>query len=295
MNAGFDLLESIRAEAARGDLRFPTSAQVGARIRQLIADPDCPVDKVARLVQAEPLLAARVVAISNSSAYNRSSRPVTDLRAGVTRLGFRMVQALATALMTRQMSAVSKHPEHRRMAAQLWEHTAHVAALAQVCARSVTRQDPEAAMFAGIVHEIGGFYVLSRAGDAPGLLEELLGRWSVEEQVDDDGAESAPRSGTLESEIGRTILAALEVPAPVVAGIESLWQGYLNIPPATLGDTLLLADSLAPVRSPLTHPGGGPAAEAAQIIDMTVGEEQLSELLQQSQADVRSLSEALRF
>jgi HD-like signal output (HDOD) protein len=287
-----ELLDSLRAETARGELKFPTSAEVGTRIRRLIADPDCPVEKVARLVQAEPLLAARVVGVANSAAYNRTTRPVTDVKVAVNRLGFRMVQALAAALMTRQMSARCAQPEHRRFAAQLWEHTVHVSALAHVCARSVTRQDPEAAMFAGIVHEIGGFYVLSRAA-APGLLDEAMARWCDDGSPVEEGAEAQGPSATLESEIGRAILAALEVPAPVRTGIEALWLGYMNIPPASLGDTLLLADYLAPVRSPFAQPVGEPNRETSKIIDLAVGDEQLSDLLRQSEAEVRSLCEAL--
>jgi len=47
------------------------------------------------------------------------------------------------------------------------EHTAHVASLAHVIARRVTRLDPETALFAGIIHEVGGFYLLSRVKDHP--------------------------------------------------------------------------------------------------------------------------------
>jgi HD-like signal output (HDOD) protein len=116
----------------------------------------------ARLVQAEPLLAARTVAIANSAAYNRSGNDVTNVRAAVQRVGFRTLGALAAP-----SSCASWQRDHRSRlrakADQLWQHSAHVAALAQVIARRVSFVDPETAMFAGIVHEVGGFYLLSRA------------------------------------------------------------------------------------------------------------------------------------
>ena len=65
------------------------------------------------------------------------------------------------------------------------------------------------------------------------------------EDDDDDHAVSPQR------EIGRAVLKALSVPAPVVAAVEVLGTGYLAFPPTTLGDALLLADQLAPVKSPL--------------------------------------------
>ncbi|MCX7170412.1 MAG: HDOD domain-containing protein [Proteobacteria bacterium] len=50
------------------------------------------------------------------------------------RLGFNAVRSLATALATRQMPGSQAARFHQDVAAQLWEHTAHVASLAQVIA-----------------------------------------------------------------------------------------------------------------------------------------------------------------
>jgi HD superfamily phosphohydrolase YqeK len=164
------------------------------------------------------------------------------------------------------------------LAARLWEHTAHVAALAQIIARKVTHLDPETAMFAGIVHEVGGFYLISRAAEYPGLLDEDFSAWNE----------------TGEAELGRALLKVLGVPQAVVDAIEVCWAGYLAMPPTTLGDTLLLADELAPVESPLRDLDGVPREGTAAAIDMLIGEETLVEILQESAEDVRSLAAALR-
>lgn len=274
-----EILKTIAAQAAKGALKFSANAEIALRVRRALDDPDCHIDVASRLVQAEPLLAARVVAIANSVAFNRSGREITDVHTAVGRLGFRTVRALATALVTRQMAGASLLPEHQAMAAQLWEHTAHVAALAHVIARRVTRQDPEAAMFAGIIHEVGGFYLLSRSQEFPSLLEGDLTDW-IEQG---------------ESEIGRAVLTALAVPAPALEAIEALWQGYLTMPAATLGDTLILADWLAPVESPLHQIKGNGMEDLRASIDMVIGQETLADILRESAEEVESLTGALRF
>jgi hypothetical protein len=38
----------------------------------------------------------------------------------------------------------------------------------------LTRQDPEAALFAGLIHEFGALYLISRANDYPALLANEL-------------------------------------------------------------------------------------------------------------------------
>lgn len=273
-----EALQHIAAEAASGDLVFPTSARVALKIKEVLDDPECHVGTVARLIEAEPLLAARSVAIANSVAYNAAGREVADVRTAVARLGFTTLRWLASALVSKQMAGILAQPEQQSMAVQLWEHTAHVAALARVIARRVTRQDPEVAMFAGIVHEIGGFYLLCRSADYPALLDLAPADW--EERG--------------ERVIGRAVLSALVVPQAILAAIEDLWQGYLALPPRTLGDTLLLADELAPVESPLRHFREPAGEKNAAMLDTAIGEKTLLGLLAESRDETDSLLAALR-
>ncbi len=272
------IFTTIAADVAKGELAFPTSARVAMKVRQALDDPDCHVEAAAKLVQAEPLLSARVVATANSAAYNRSGNEITDVRTSVARLGFRTVRSLAMALVTRQLAGSPAGAAGQDLAAQLWEHTAHVASLAHVIARRITKVDPETAMFAGIVHEVGGFYLLSRAKDFPGLLDDGFAEWI--------------ESG--EAEVGRAVLDVLAVPAAVKEAVEAYWAGYLAIPPVTLGDTLLLAEELSPVASPL-HRIDEREKRVPANLDMEIGEETLTGILEESAEEVRSLTGALKF
>ena len=270
-------LKSIAAEAGRGELSFPTNVDATLKLQRALNEPDCHTDLAARLVQAEPLLAARTVAIANSVAYNRAGHDVTNVRAAVQRVGFRTLGALAASVVVRQLASEITDPSLRAKADQLWIHSAHVAALAQVIARRVSFVDPETAMFAGIVHEVGGFYLLSRAEEFPGLVE--------------GGGEDWIEHG--EVAIGRGVLLKLGVPVPVMGAIEALWNGMRALPPETLGDTLLLAKDLAPFPSPLYQRAGATTQESAATIDFTTGEGTLAQVLAESAEEVKSLTAAL--
>lgn len=271
-------LQTITTDAERGNMVFPTHAEIALRVRRLIDDPDCSIEQLSKLISAEPLLAARVVAIANSVAYNLSGRTSTDLRSAIARLGFNTLRTLATAIVVGQMASMAQTPAHRALAARLWEHTAHVAALARVIARRVTHQDPEAAFFAGIVHEVGGFYLIARAGAFPGLLESDLEAWV----------------GEREAQVGRCVLKALEVPEMVQEAAETLWGGFLAMPAESLGDTLLLADRLTPIESPLAELSGLGRKGMAVDIDQQVEGEELSTILADSAEEVASLIAALK-
>jgi HD-like signal output (HDOD) protein len=272
-----EALKKIAAEAARGELAFPTSVAATLKLQRALNDPACHIDDAARLVQAEPLLAARTVAIANSAAYNRNGADVTNVRAAVHRVGFRTLGALAASVIVRQLASEILDPAVRAKADQLWQHTVHVSALAQLIARRVSHVDPETAMFAGIVHEVGGFYVLSRAVEFPGLLEGGADEWIEHGEV----------------AIGRGVMLKLGVPAPVMGAIEALWNGMRALPPETLGDTLLLANDLAPSGSPLHQRPGATTPQSAATIDFTTGNGTLSSILEESAEEVRSLATAL--
>jgi HD-like signal output (HDOD) protein len=271
-------LEEIAASAARGEMVFSTHAEMALRVRRALDNPDSSADQLAKLIQAEPLLAARVVGMANSVTYNRSGRPIVDIRNAVTRIGFKTLRAVVTAVVVRQMEEMPKSPAHKQLAIRLWEHTAHVASLAYVIAKRVTHQDPDTAFFAGIVHEVGGFYLISRAADFPGLFESEIPDWNGDE----------------EANVGRAVLKVLAVPEPVVKAIEALWEGLLAMPPETLGDTLLLADQLATVESPLSKLAGMSREGVGVKIDLALDDETLSGILEDAADEVKSLTSALQ-
>lgn len=272
-------LKLIAEQARNGELVFPTGLDAALKIVRQLDDPDCHVDLAVQLIKGEPLLAARIVAVANSAVYSRSSQKITDLRNAISRIGLRTTRTLAVAIATRQMAGGPQLPVLRSAAAGLWEHTAHVAALAHVIARRVTHLDPETAFFAGIVHEIGGFYLISRASDFPGVLDGDPADW-VE---------------LAEPTIGRAILSRLEVPPAISEAIEAMWEGLLALPPVSLGDTLLLANELAPVPSPLYRTDSPGETRAGAVIDSLVDSGMLSSILKESATDVESLTAALRF
>ncbi len=269
--------KNIAAQANRGELTFPTNVDATLKLQRALNDPDCHAEAAAKLVQAEPLLAARTVAIANSVAYNRSGNEITNVRNAVQRVGFRTLNALAAAVIVRQLDSKITQPALRAKAEQLWQHSAHVAALAQVIARRVSHVDPDTAMFAGIVHEVGGFYLLSRAEEFPGILDGEPDEWIEHGEI----------------AIGRGVLGKLGVPAQVMEAIELMWNGMRALPPETLGDTLLLANDLAPVASPLHERAGATTRQAASTIDFVIGEGTLASILEESAEEVRGLASAL--
>ena len=272
-------LMALIEEAHRGDFHFPTSAKLAIKIRQTLEDPDCHLDAAGKLIQAEPLLAAQVISIANSVIYNPSGREITDVRSAVSRLGFATLRTMAMAFVTRQMAGASTSPAKQKLASELWEHTAHVAAISQVIATKITKLSADTALFAGLVHEIGGFYLLARSDDYPALLA-----------VPSNGS-SDINIASVENTLSLAVLRNLGIPEAVLNAVEQFAEGELSAPPKSLGDTLLLAEYMAPVHSPLSP---AEPSERTIALDITVAQSTLMDILKESADEVDSLTKALR-
>lgn len=264
----------IVEQANEGELVFPTNVEASLTIQQALDDPDCSLEAASRLVMTEPLLSARVVAVANSVAYSRFGGGVTNIRTAITILGFRTLRSLVAAVVMRQLSLSVKIKPVRQQLDQLWQHSAHTAAWAHAIARHICKSDAETALFAGIVHEVGNFYLLSRLSEYPSLDHELHG----------------PLEADLQISLNRAVLQRLMVPKPVLQAIEALWQDLQVVPPETLGDTLKLANQLATVASPLDTAANHCSGVAPEF---AVGSLNFSHWCEQVQPELISLRQAL--
>jgi hypothetical protein len=130
---------------------------------------------------------------------------------------------------------------------------------------------------------------LSRSPDFPGLLDGDPAVWDETDMLE------------LKVALSRAVLISLGIPDVAMDALEGYWQGFLAIPPRTLGDTLLLAEDLAPVaspfhqaKSPTTTDGDIAGSGAAATIEVILGADTLSSILHESAEEVVSLAIALQ-
>ena len=273
------IFKSIAEEVNHGELMFPTKVEESLKLKRLLDDPDCHIESAIKLIQADPLIAARAVSLANSAAYRRAKGTVSNVRQALNRLGFTTLRTVVASTIVKQLNCLQTDPELKAMAAQLWEHSAHVAALSQAIAKYVTKTDPETAFFAGLVHEVGGFYLMSRAEEFPGLLSS------------DGNDEIWMEYG--EKIIGKGVLTQLGIPPDIIHAVEKMWQGLANIPAENLADTLILANDLAPIPSPLHQGQSKQIRQHTSHLDFTVDDSTLQEILDESDAEVESVAHAL--
>jgi HD-like signal output (HDOD) protein len=160
--AALQFLGSLAAELSGGTVNLPSFPSVVIRIREALADPDAKLNQLVKIIGSEPRLAARLMQAANSVAFNPGGKPVTELRAAITRLGHRPVQSSAMAFAVRQMRLAPALRSIAEPLNALWQESIAVASICQVVARR-TKISPDEAFLTGLLHGIGRLYIMVRA------------------------------------------------------------------------------------------------------------------------------------
>lgn len=168
------MIEQISAEILRAldedKLVLPTLPEVALKVREVSNDPDVDIATMAKVIENDPAISARIIKISNSPLL-RASRPIEDLKMAVSRLGINYTSNLATSLAMQQMFQATSDVVDERMR-EVWSHSTEVSGIAHALTRHYTKLKPDQATLAGIVHQIGILPILTFAEDNRRLLKD---------------------------------------------------------------------------------------------------------------------------
>jgi HD-like signal output (HDOD) protein len=173
-------VRALATELASGEVDLPGFPDIVVRVRRALADENVSTDTVARVVGAEPVIAARLLRMANSVALNPSGKPVTELRTAVLRVGLNVVRSTTIAFAVQQLR---KAPELRGLEKPLdllWRRSVLIASLSYVVARRYAYASPDSALLAGILHGIGRLYILTRASRHPELFTNVSSYQAIE-------------------------------------------------------------------------------------------------------------------
>ncbi len=218
-----------------GDLELPHLPDIALRVREAANDPHADVVRIARIIQSDPVLAARLVQAANSPLYAPRT-PISTLRTAVAFLGLEVTRNLVLTYTLRGLFRTESSLLRARMGA-LWRHSALVAAIAFTLAERTAGLDPDRGMLVGLLHDIGLLPVIDYAGRFPELSADpaqleialdrlrvpigamLLRQWQFGDEMVDVAAnaedwyrDSSPHPDYVDVIIAAQILAAGEAP-----------------------------------------------------------------------------------
>ena len=154
----FQLYRDLKQDAAI----LPSLPDRALRIRRAIDDESSDARTIARLVESDPAMAAKMLKAANSALYGGLD-PVETTSAAIVRLGMHSARQLVMTFALREVFKTRDTLIGKRLR-ELWKHSSQIAALCFVLARESGRLDPEEALLIGLVHDVGAIPILNHAG-----------------------------------------------------------------------------------------------------------------------------------
>lgn len=134
---------------------LPTLPEIALRIRALIVSEEGDASMLARLVEQDPSLSAKVLKVANSTFYCTPNKKIMSVKLAITRIGFNQIGHIAMAVsLIRQFSRKSEILDYH----QFWKHSLTCAFLTSLipdnAGNGITEQN-HTLFLSGLFHDIG--------------------------------------------------------------------------------------------------------------------------------------------
>lgn len=203
------LYAEVHDDLVNDRLVLPSMPEVAVKIRRMIEKDDAPIPKLARVIQADPAVSAKLIKSANGALYH-GQPPVETCARAISRLGLNTTKNLVMSFVLHnlfQEKITTELLNHH--ARDLWNHSVEVAAISRALATVTPGLDAEEALLAGLLHDIGELVILSYADNYP------------EYSKDDDSLQAVIKQ--LKGDIGVAVLREWQFPEAfldVAAGSE---------------------------------------------------------------------------
>jgi len=181
---------------------LPSLPDLALRIRRAIDDDVSDAKAIAKLVEADPAMTAKLLKASNSALYGGLAS-VETCPAAVVRLGMKTTKQLVLSFALKEVFKCDEPMIQERMHV-LWKHSAQIAAICFVLARGIKGMQPEEALLIGLVHDVGAIAILNYIHKYPELAQDEA---ALEETIT-----------RMRGELGAMILRKWNFPTAVIAG-----------------------------------------------------------------------------
>jgi len=194
-NIFLDIFKKILA----GTVDLPSLPDAALKIRAAIQNPNNNIATIAKIVQMDPPLTAHLIQVANSPLY-RTANKATDVSMAISRFGLEATRNIAVSFSLKSLFK-SKSKILQKMLKRLWTESTQTAAISSVLATKSKKFDPDRAMLAGLLQDIGTLPVLAELSEHPELLVDsnqtevllleyspkvgamLLKHWNFEEDI----------------------------------------------------------------------------------------------------------------
>jgi len=153
-----EITMNIYKDMMSDELSLPSLPEIALKIQRVYQDDMADLSSISDLLMSDPAISAKLIKIANSVVY-QGEVPTETLKAAISRLGldttYKQVMAYAVNDLFNSQSQLLKDKM-----TMLWDHSRKVAAISHLLAKETKLFNPESAMLAGLVHDLGIIVIL---------------------------------------------------------------------------------------------------------------------------------------
>lgn len=175
------ILEMLHKKIKTNQLVLPSMPDVFLQVKKIVDDPSSNIQNIAKVITRDPSLTARLLKVANN-ALHRGDTEITNLQLAVSRMGLQLTKTMVTSHAITQMFNQPKAGPLKSFFDELQNHSTNVSAHAYAIASHYTKINPDDALLAGLVHNIG-YLPMARCVESfpeiekePSLLIEVMSK-----------------------------------------------------------------------------------------------------------------------
>ena len=146
------------------ELEVPSLPEVALKLRKAIQQ-DVNLEDAVKIIQLDPVISAKLIEVANCPLY-LTVVPATNCLQAVSRIGLNATRSLVVALSLKQIFK-SQSPLIKERLEKLWKQSLYLSALCHVLAATSKQANPEDALLAGLVCDIGAIPFLNFVAGLP--------------------------------------------------------------------------------------------------------------------------------
>lgn len=147
-----------------GQLKIPSLPDVAFRLRSAV-QKDIGISDAVSIINFDPAVASKLIQVVNSPLYC-SITPISSCHDAVNRLGLKTTQNLVTGFCLQNLFK-SQNKTLNAMIQSIWKQSIQISSLSQVLAALSKKVNPDEALLAGLVHNIGALPLITFADQHP--------------------------------------------------------------------------------------------------------------------------------
>ena len=155
------IINEIHKEFHHNEVDLPSLPEVALKINRAVQDETLDFQKIADIIQTDPIISARAVQVANSAMY-AGSQPVQTIKRAVQRIGLRAMRTIVMSVTLRNLYTPQSPLIKKRMKTY-YHHSIRVGVICHVITKRIKGFDQEQAFLAGLIHDIGIVPILIRA------------------------------------------------------------------------------------------------------------------------------------